>query len=153
VRAAEFDRTKIINMGYTPTVFIGLKEKFVAAREFLKKVPTDRFSCGVLVQVAKKGRMSCLKPGGVGKLALEMSISNSGQTGYVSCLYSELNAESAKEVTEALDGAEGEKRQAALCDLMCTIIFEQASSSKVRDLFVSGEGLGVGAAHLAIAIC
>jgi ABC-type Fe3+ transport system substrate-binding protein len=151
LRASEFDRTKSISMGYTPTVFIGLKEKFAAAREFLKKAPTDPLSCGDLVQVAKKGRMSRLKPGGVGKLALEMSTSNSGQTGYVSCLYSELNAESAKEVGEALDGSEGEKRQAALRDLMSTMIFEQASSSKVKDLFVSGEGLGVGAAHLAIA--
>ncbi len=151
LRASDFDRTKSVNMAYTPTVFIGLKEKFATAREFLKKAPTDPLSCSDLVQVAKKGRMSRLKPGGVGKLALEMSTSNSGQTGYVSCVYSELNAESAKEVTEALDGADGEKRQTALRDFMGTIIFEQASSSKVKDLFVSGEGLGVGAAHLAIA--
>ena len=30
--------------------------------------------------------MSRLKPGGVGKLGLEMSTSNSGQTGYVRCV-------------------------------------------------------------------
>lgn len=151
LRAADFDRTKSINIAYSPTVFVGLKDKFAAAREFLKKTPTDPLSCSDLALVAKKGRMSRLKPGGVGKLALELSTSNSGQTGYVSCVYSELNVESPKEVEEALDAAGGDKKQAALRDFMSTAIFEQASTSKVKDLFISGEGMGVGAAHLAIA--
>ena len=151
LRAADFNRTKSVSLAYTPTVFVGTKEKLSAAREFLKKAPNERLTCADLAQVAKKGRMSRLKPGGVGKLALEMSTSNSGQTGYVSCVYSELNAESAKEVEEALDGADGEKKQAALREFMATALFEQSSSSKVKDLFVTGEGQGVGAAHLAIA--
>jgi Bacterial extracellular solute-binding protein len=151
LRAAEFDRTKSVNIAYSPTVFVGLKEKFAAAREFVKKGPADPLTCADFAQVAKKGRMSRLKPGGVGKLALEMSTSNSGQTGYVSCVYSELNAEAAKEVEAALDGPDGEKKQAGLRDFMGTVIFEQASSSKVKDLFIAGEGMGVGAAHLAIA--
>ena len=62
-----------------------------------------------------------------------------------------MNAESAKEVEEALDGADGDKKQAALRDFMTSVIFEQASSSKVTDPFVTGEGQGVGAAHLATA--
>ena len=151
LRAADFERTKAVSLAYTPTLFVGVKEKLAVAREFLKKQPTDPLSCADLAQVAKKGRMSRIKQGGVGKLAVEMSTSNSGQTAYVSCVYSELNAESAKEVEAALDGAEGEKRQAALREVMTTIIFEQQSSAKVKDLFVSGEGQGVGAAHLAIA--
>jgi ABC-type Fe3+ transport system substrate-binding protein len=151
LRAADFDRTKAVSIAYTPTVFVGLKNKFAAAREFLKKGATDPLSCSDLAQAAKKGRMSRLKPGGIGKLTLEMSTSNSGQTGYVSCVYSELNAESAKEVEAALDGSAGEAKQAALRDFMGTVIFEQQSSSKVKDLFIQGEGMGVGAAHLAIA--
>jgi ABC-type Fe3+ transport system substrate-binding protein len=151
LRASDFDRTKSINIAYTPTVFVGLKEKLAAAREFLKKPATDPLSCADLAQVSKKGRMSKIKAGGVGKLALEMSTSNSGQTGYISCVYSELNAESAKEVDAALDGGTGDPKKAALRDFMETAIFEQSSSSKVKDLFIAGEGLGVGAAHLAIA--
>jgi ABC-type Fe3+ transport system substrate-binding protein len=151
LRATDFDRTKAISLGYTPTVFIGVKEKLAAAREHIKKVPTDPLSCADLTEVAKKGRMSRLKPGAVGKLNLEMSTSNSGQTGYISCVYSELNAESAKEVGDALDGPAGEQKQAALRAFMTTVVYEQSSSSKVKDLFVTGEGLGVGAAHLAIA--
>jgi hypothetical protein len=123
LRAADFDRTKSINLAYSPTIFVGLKDKFAAA--------AARFQ--------------------VGKLAIEMSTSNSGQTGYISCVYSELNAESPKEVEVALDGAGGEKKQADLRDFMSTVIFEQTSSSKIKDLFISGDGMGVGAAHLAIA--
>lgn len=151
LRAADFDRTKSINLAYSPTIFVGLKDKFSAARAFLQKAATDPLSCSDLALVAKKGRMSRLKPGGVGKLAVEMSTSNSGQTGYISCVYSELNAESAKEVEDALDAAGGDKKQAQLRDFMSTVIFEQTSSSKIKDLFISGEGMGVGAAHLAIA--
>jgi hypothetical protein len=151
LRASEFDRTKSVNIAYTPTVFIGQKEKLAAARDYLKKAPSDALSCADLSQVAKKGRMSRLKPGTNGKLALEMSTSNSGQTGYISCVYSELNAQSPQEVESSLDGTAGELKQAALRDFMSTVIFEQKSSSKVKDLFIAGEGLGVGAAHLAIA--
>jgi ABC-type Fe3+ transport system substrate-binding protein len=151
LRATDFDRTKAVSLGYTPTVFIGVKDKLAAAREHLKKAPTDPLSCADLTEVAKKGRMSRLKLGSVGKLTLEMSTSNSGQTGYISCVYSELNAESAKEVGEALEGSGSEQKQAALRSFMTTVVFEQQSSSKVKDLFVTGEGLGVGAAHLAIA--
>ena len=151
LRAADFDRTKAVSLAYTPTIFVGAKDKLAAARAFLKKAPADPLSCADLAEVAKKGRMSRIKPGGVGKLTFEMSTSNSGQTGYVSCVYSELNAEQPKEVDAALDGADGEKKQAALRNFMGTVIFEQASSSKVKDLFVTGEGQGVGAAHLAIA--
>lgn len=151
LRGAEFDRTRSVSIAYTPTVFVGVKDKLAAAREFLKKAPADPLSCSDLAQVAKKGRMSRIKAGGVGKLALEMSTSNSGQTGYVSCVYSELSAESAKEVEAALDGAGGEAKQAALREFMGTVIFEQSSSTKVKDLFISGEGMGVGAAHIAIA--
>jgi hypothetical protein len=111
LRGTEFERTKAVSLGYSPTVFIGQKEKFAVARDFLKKGPADPLSCSDLTEVAKKGRMSRLKPGSTGKLTLEMSTSNSGQSGFVSCVYSELNAESAKEVTEALDGSGG-RRQA-----------------------------------------
>ena len=86
LRAADFNRTRSVSLAYTPTVFVGTKEKLAAAREFLKKAPADTLSCGDLAQVARKGRMSRLKPGGVGKLGLEMSTSNSGQTGYVRCV-------------------------------------------------------------------
>lgn len=151
LRASDYERTKSVNIAYSPTVFVGVKDKLAAAREFLKKAPADPLSCADLAQVAKKGRMSRIKPGGVGKLTVEMSTSNSGQTAYVSCVYSTLNAESAKEVETALDDKDGEQKQAALRDFMGTVIFEQLSSSKVKDLFVAGEGLGVGAAHLAIA--
>ena len=151
LRGADFDRTKSVSLAYTPTVFVGVKQKLVAAREFLKKGPTDTLTCAELADVAKKGRMSRLKAGGVGKLALEMSTSNSGQTGYVSCVYSELGSETPKEVEAALGGAGGEQKEAALREVMNTFIFEQKSSSKVKDLFLAGEGMGVGAAHLAIA--
>jgi Bacterial extracellular solute-binding protein len=151
LRAIEYERAKAISIAYSPTVFVGVKDKLTAAREFLKKAPTDPLSCADLAQVAKKTRMSRIKQGGVGKLALEMSTSNSGQTAYVSCVYSTLNAESAKEVEAALDGPQGEVNQTALRDFMSTVVFEQLSSSKVKDLFISGEGSGVGASHLAIA--
>jgi hypothetical protein len=150
-RATDFERTKAVSLAYSPTVFVGVREKLRIAREALKKGPDDPLSCSDLAQIAKKGRVSRLKPGSVGKLAVEMSTSNSGQAGYFSCVYSELNAESPNEVDTILKGATGEEKQMALRDFMNTIIFEQASSSKVKDLFISGEGQGVGAAHLAIA--
>jgi Bacterial extracellular solute-binding protein len=150
-RATDFERTKAVSLAYSPTVFVGVRDKLRIAREALKKGPDDPLSCSDLAQIAKKGRVSRLKAGAFGKLTVEMSTSNSGQTGYLSCVYSELNAESPKEVDEVLQSASGEQKQSAMRDFMSTVVFEQASSSKVKDLFISGEGQGVGAAHLVIA--
>jgi Bacterial extracellular solute-binding protein len=150
LRGVGFERTKALNIAYTPTVFIGVKDKLAAAREHLNKAPADALSCSELALVAKKGRMSRLKPGSNGKLAIEMSTSNSGQTGYVSCLYSELGADSPKDVEAILSAPASEPKRTAVRNFMSSVVFEQASSRKVVDLFIDGEGLGVGAAHLVI---
>ncbi len=90
-------------------MIVGQKEKLDAARAFLDKKPTEALSCGDLSAVASKGRLGrILKQGQTSKLpatsrlTLEMSTSNSGQSAFVTCVYSTFDATSAKEVDEAL---------------------------------------------------
>ena len=83
------------------------------------------------------------------RLTLEMSTSNSGQSAYVTCVYSTFDATTAKEVDEALGTKESEIGEKAIKDFMNTVKFDVESSSHVKDQFVQSP-LGVGGEHLAI---
>ena len=78
-----------------------------------------------------------------------MSTSNSGQSAYVTCVYSTFDATTAKEVDEALGTKESEIGEKAIKDFMNTVKFDVESSSHVKDQFVQSP-LGVGGEHLAI---
>ena len=153
LRASDFEKEKSVSLAYSPIVYIGQKDKLAAARAFLKKGDSDPLSCTDLATVAKEGRLGRIKQGGgTGRLTLEMSTSNSGQAAYFSCVYSTLDATSGKEVEEALSKPGTKDKEKAIQDAMAAIKFDQSSSERVKDAFVSGDGLQVpGASHLAIA--
>jgi ABC-type molybdate transport system substrate-binding protein len=88
-------------VAYSATVWVGDKEKLDAARSFLGKAPGSQLGCNDLAKVAAEGRYGKIKEGGKGKVELEMTTSNSGQTMYVSCVYS---------MVDALDPAEVEAK-------------------------------------------
>jgi hypothetical protein len=156
LRADNYDKNNAIYLAYSPIVIVGQKEKLEAARAYLDKKPTDALSCGDLAAVASKGRLGrILKQGQSSKLpvtsrlTLEMSTSNSGQSAFVTCVYSTFDATTAKEVDEALATKESEAGEKTLKDFMTATKFDVESSSKVKDEFVQSP-LGVGGEHLAI---
>ena len=156
LRSDSFDKNKAIYLAYSPIVVVGQKEKLDAAKAYLDKKPGDALSCADLATVAAKGRLGrILKPGQVSKLpvtsrlTIEMSTSNSGQSAFITCVYSTFDATTAKEVDEALATKESETGEKSLKDFMNTVKFDVESSSRVKDEFVQSP-LGVGGEHLAI---
>ncbi len=156
LRAEAFDKNKATYLAYSPIVIVGRKEKLDAARTFLDKKPADALSCGDLATVATKGRLGRILKAGqttklpaTSRLTLEMSTSNSGQSAFVTCVYSAFDATTAKEVDEALGTKESEVGEKSLKDFMATIKFDVESSSQVKDTFVQSPQ-GVGGEHLAI---
>ena len=156
LRSGNYDKNKATYLAYSPIVVVGQKEKLDAAKAYLDKKPQDTLSCGDLATVAAKGRLGrILKPGQVSKLpvtsrlTLEMSTSNSGQSAFITCVYSTFDATTAKEVDEALATNESESGEKALKDFMNAVKFDVESSSRVKDEFVQSP-LGVGGEHLAI---
>ncbi len=156
LRSENYDKNQAIYLAYSPIVAVGQKEKLDAARAYLDKKAGDSLSCGDLASVAAKGRLGrILKPGqstklpATSRLTLEMSTSNSGQSAYLTCVYSTFDATTAKEVDQALGTKESEAGEKALKDFMNTVKFDIESSSHVKDQFVQSP-LGVGGEHLAI---
>jgi len=156
LRSGNFDKNKAIYLAYSPIVVVGQKEKLDAAKAYLDKKPGDALSCADLATVAAKGRLGrILKPGQVSKLpvtsrlTIEMSTSNSGQSAFITCVYSTFDATTAKEVDEALATTASEPGEKSLKDFMNTVKFDVESSSRVKDEFVQSP-LGVGGEHLAI---
>jgi hypothetical protein len=156
LRSRNYDKNKATYLAYSPIVIVGQKEKLGAARSFLNKKDGEALSCGELASVASKGRLGrILKEGQTTKLpptsrlTLEMSTSNSGQSAYITCVYSAFDATTAKEVDEALAAPASEPAEKALKEFMGTVKFDTESSSRVKDSFTQSP-LGVGAEHLAI---
>ena len=156
LRSTNYDKNKATTLAYSPIVVVGQKEKLDAAKAYLDKKPGDALSCADLATVAAKGRLGrILKPGQVSKLpatsrlTIEMSTSNSGQSAFITCVYSTFDATTAKEVDEALATKESEPKEKSLKDFMNTVKFDVESSSRVKDGFVQSP-LGVGGEHLAI---
>lgn len=150
LRGTDFSKTSRVELAYSPIVIVGQKDRLDAARAFLKKSPGDKLSCPELAEVSAQGRLGRIKPGGgTKKINLEMSISNSGQSAYVSCVYSEFDAVEPKEVVEGLVKTDGKEKEDRIKKFMGQVIFEQPSSSKVKDLFIN-DANGVGGGHLAI---
>ncbi len=156
LRSQDYDKNKATYLAYSPIVVVGQKEKLDAAKAYLDKKPGDALSCADLASVAAKGRLGrILKPGQVTKLpvtsrlSIEMSTSNSGQSAFITCVYSTFDATTAKEVDEALATTASEAGEKSLKDFMNTVKFDVESSSRVKDEFVQSP-LGVGGEHLAI---
>ncbi len=156
LRGQDYDKNKATYLAYSPIVVVGQKEKLDAAKAYLDKKPGDALSCADLATVSGKGRLGrILKPGQASKLpvtsrlSLEMSTSNSGQSAFITCVYSTFDATTAREVDEALATKESEPGEKSLKDFMSTVKFDVESSSRVKDEFVQSP-LGVGGEHLAI---
>ncbi len=156
LRGGSYDKNKATSLAYSPIVVVGQKEKLDAAKAYLDKKPGDALSCADLATVSAKGRLGrILKPGQASKLpvtsrlTIEMSTSNSGQSAFITCVYSTFDATTAKEVDEALATTASEPGEKSLKDFMNTVKFDVESSSRVKDEFVQSP-LGVGGEHLAI---
>ena len=156
LRSTDYDKNKANSLAYSPIVVVGQKEKLDAAKAYLDKKPGDALSCADLATVSAKGRLGrILKPGQASKLpvtsrlTIEMSTSNSGQSAFITCVYSTFDATTAKEVDEALATTASEPGEKSLKDFMNTVKFDVESSSRVKDEFVQSP-LGVGGEHLAI---
>lgn len=146
-----YDIGKRKPVAYSATVWAGDKAKLDAARSFLGKAEGDALGCADLSKVAKERRYGRIQEGGVGKLTLEMTTSNSGQSMYVSCVYS---------IVDAFDPREVEDRLNKDPDLETKVreFFEEVKfdSSSTTTLTVRAEGgfmhpNGIGYNHLAIA--
>lgn len=98
-----FDISKRKPVAYSATVWVGDKEKLEAARAFLGKVSGEQLGCDDLAKVAEQGRYSKISEGGKGKVDIEMTTSNSGQSMYVSCVYPIVDALDPDEVEEKLN--------------------------------------------------
>lgn len=146
-----YDINKKIPVAYSPTVWVGDKEKLDAARAFLKKAPGESLSCNDLAQVAAEGRYSKIKKDGKGRLELEITTSNSGQSMYISCVYSIADALDPKEVEDKLNkNPELEDKIKAFFN---EVTFQQDSTTT---LTLQEEGgfmhpNGIGYKHIAIA--
>jgi ABC-type Fe3+ transport system substrate-binding protein len=156
LRSGNYDKNKATYLAYSPIVVVGQKEKLDAAKAYLDKKPGDALSCADLATVASKGRLGRILKSGqttklpvTSRLTIEMSTSNSGQSAFITCVYSTFDATTAKEVDEALATTKSEPGEKSLKDFMNTVKFDVESSSRVKDEFVQSP-LGVGGEHLAI---
>lgn len=138
-------------IAYSPTVWVGEKEKLDAGRAFLGKAAGDRLTCGDLTRISGQRRYSRIKAGGRGRLGVEMTTSNSGQSMYVSCVYSMVDALDPTEVESRLnkDPALEDQVRAFFKD----VIFQQDSTTtltvKPAGQFMHPNGISY--KHLAIA--
>jgi len=103
MRWSDYDIAKRRPIAYSATVWVGDKEKLDAARASLGKSTGEQLGCSDLAAVADQGRYSKIKEGGKGKVNIEMTTSNSGQSMYVSCVYSIADALDPEEVEEKLN--------------------------------------------------
>ena len=138
-------------VAYTPTVWVGDKTKLDAARTHLGKQPGAPLNCSDLSAVSTERRYSKIKQGGKGKLDLEMTTSNSGQTMYVSCVYSILDAIDPADVEDQLN--EKPELEDKVRAFFKSVKFQLPSTTT---LTLKGEGQflhpnGVSYKHLAIA--
>lgn len=145
-----FDISKRTPVAYSPTVWVGDKEKLDAGRAFLGKTADARLSCNDLAQVAAANRYSKIKKDGKGKLELEMTTSNSGQSMYVSCVYSIADALDPKEVEDKFNSNPALEDQVKA--FFTQVAFQQDSTTT---LTLDPKGFmhpnGIGYKHLAIA--
>ncbi len=146
-----FEAAKRTPVAYSATVWVGEKDKLDAARSFLGKSAGATLSCTDLAKAAAQGRYSKIKEGGQGKLDLEMTTSNSGQSMYVSCVYSIVDALDPKEVEQKLNANPALEDQVR--EFFKVVKFDVDSTTS---LTVKPEGEfmhpnGVGYKHLAIA--
>ncbi|PWU17983.1 MAG: hypothetical protein C5B49_07960 [Bdellovibrio sp.] len=153
-RAKDFTKADAKDMANSPTIFVGMKDKIDLARQHLKKQQNDKLTCSDLATVAQIEHAGRIDPEKdyLGSLTLELSTSNSGQSMYVSCLYSELDAYKPAEVEAKLNDKTSEEAEKRIRDFMKAIKFDVDKSGDVKDSFLLGEGDGrPGLAHLAIA--
>lgn len=146
-----YDIRKKTPVAYSPTVWVGDKEKFDAGREFLGKAKGDKLSCGDLAKIAAQERYSKIKKDGKGKLAIEMTTANSGQSMYVSCVYSTVDALDPKEVEAKLN--EHPEFEDQVKNFFNAVIF-QKDSTVTLTMKPEGEFMhpnGISYKHLAIA--
>jgi hypothetical protein len=122
----------------------------------LDKKDGNKLTCGELASGAAKGRLGRILKNGqssklpaTSRLTLEMSTSNSGQSAFITCVYSTFDAATAKEVDEALGTKESEAGEKSLKDFMNTVKVDVEGSSQVKESFLQSP-LGVGGEHLAI---
>lgn len=151
MRWADFDIGKRKSVAYSATVWVGDKEKLDAARTFLGKAPGDALGCDDLATVAGQRRYSKIKQGGKGKLDVEMTTSNSGQTMYVSCVYSILDAIDADDVEDALNS--NPEKEDAVRAFFKAVKFDVGSTTTLTTKAEGGfmHPNGIGYKHLAIA--
>jgi ABC-type molybdate transport system substrate-binding protein len=146
-----YDIDKRVPVAYSATVWVGDKEKLGAARAFLGMDPASPLTCSALATVASQGRYSKIKEGGKGKLDVEMTTSNSGQSMYVSCVYSIVDAIDPREVEEKLNATPALEDQ--IRAFFKAVKFDMDSTTS---LTVKAEGEfmhpnGIAYKHLAIA--
>lgn len=151
MRWNKYDIKNRTPVAYSPTVWVGDKEKLDAGRAFLGKSAGAALSCNDLAKISAQGRYSKIKTDGKGKLELEMTTSNSGQSMYVSCVYSIVDALDPEEVEEKLNKTPALEDQVR--DFFDKVIFQQSSTVT---LTIKPEGQfmhpnGISYKHLAIA--
>ena len=151
LRWKDYDINNKSYIAYSPTVWVGDKEKLDAARTFLGKVAGDPMNCTDLAKVAEQRRYGRIQEGGKGKIDLEMTTSNSGQSMYVSCVYSILDAIDPADVEDRLNADPASEDQVR--EFFKAVKFKVPSTTT---LTLKGDGQfihpnGVGYKHLAIA--
>lgn len=151
LRWTGFDIKKRKPIAYSATVWVGDKEKLDAARNHLGKEPNAPLSCNDLATVAAEGRYSKIKDGGKGKLDIEMTTSNSGQSMYVSCVYSIVDAFDPAEVEEKLnrDPALEDQVRAFFKEVKFDVDSTTTLTTKAEGGFMHPNGVSYN--HLAIA--
>lgn len=146
-----YEAAKHTPVAYSATVWVGDKEKLDVARAFLNKPVDARLTCPDLAKVAEQGRYSRIKEGGKGKLDVEMTTSNSGQSMYVSCVYSIVDALDPQEVEQKLNANPALEDQVR--EFFKAVKFDVDSTTTLTTK-AEGEFMhpnGIGYKHLAIA--
>ncbi len=151
LRWKDYDINSKSYVAYSPTVWVGDKAKLDAARVFIGKSVGDPMSCTDLAKVAEQRRYGRIQEGGKGKVDLEMTTSNSGQTMYVSCVYSILDAIDPADVEDRLNADPA--KEDLVREFFKVVKFSVPSTTT---LTLKGDGQfihpnGVGYKHLAIA--
>lgn len=146
-----YEAAKHVPIAYSATVWVGDKAKLDAARAFLGKPAESQLSCTDLSKVAEQGRYSKIKEGGTGKLDVEMTTSNSGQSMYVSCVYFIVDAIDPTEVEQKLNAnpALEDDVRAFFKPIKFDVDSTTTLTTKAEGEFMHPNGIGY--KHLAIA--
>jgi ABC-type molybdate transport system substrate-binding protein len=146
-----FESAKRSPVAYSATVWVGDKEKLDAARAFLGMGMDAHLSCVDLATVAAERRYSKIKEGGKGKVDIEMTTSNSGQSMFVSCAYSIADAIDPQDVEDALNT--NPALEDTIRSFFATVNFDVPSTTtlttKAQGQFMHPNGIAY--KHLAIA--